>query len=512
MIKYYSLQSHFHADSTMSKDNTDINDWMETTELPRRVQAATLWTVAVSGLWLSLATSLGFLVQAPLEPLLGLRTLLSPSASTLYILVLAAISVWASVSHATSYSVTPAKPQKVSSLLYHSLHPQILLSLVMSAAQALVTAWAFLRIAWPQAGEDERFLVGCGLVTGVHLGWEYCLLSGNTLTFPIIHKERSSQVWEVVSWGLVSRCLVRSLVVVQYYLAASLVTSLATARSLPCSASPATLLAALLVSLVVVLGHRTRLALFSVHLTAPLPELPPCQLLSLLSSRVPLVRTLGLQSVARQLVTSPATRGHVFALSQPGGHPTNWVLVRKVCLDNISGVVPGPSPAPAPPPPQTVTTAAASTAAIRRLGGPSTGAKLQDITLTEAPAPQLLSLSAALQKLRNLGVTTDVSVDVLSVISSVDIISELVCCSLAEDKFGVVQRDLADIITALCKLDTELGNKQLQQKLPKGPVLKQCVKAGLYKIALKFGPHLSDISMSSGVAQKMRNYSDLLEA
>lgn len=76
----------------MSKDNTDINDWMETTELPRRVQAATLWTVAVSGLWLSLATSLGFLVQAPLEPLLGLRTLLSPSASTLYILVLAGVT------------------------------------------------------------------------------------------------------------------------------------------------------------------------------------------------------------------------------------------------------------------------------------------------------------------------------------------------------------------------------------------------------------------------------------
>merc|ERR1712045_530273 len=37
---------------------------METTELPRRVQAATMWTVAVSGLWLSLATSLETFVDA----------------------------------------------------------------------------------------------------------------------------------------------------------------------------------------------------------------------------------------------------------------------------------------------------------------------------------------------------------------------------------------------------------------------------------------------------------------
>ena len=99
----------------------------------------------------------------------------------------------------------------------------------------------------------------------------------------------------------------------------------------------------------------------------------------------------------------------------------------------------------------------------------------------------------------------------MSMVSSVEVISQLICSSLQEDKFGVVQRDLSNILTNLVKLDNELHNKKTQQKIVKASVLKQAVKSGLYKIALIFGPHLNDISLPKNVDQKMKSFSKLLE-
>merc|ERR1711915_398218 len=101
-----------------------------------------------------------------------------------------------------------------------------------------------------------------------------------------------------------------------------------------------------------------------------------------------------------------------------------------------------------------------------------------------------MTLASALDKFKSLGVVMDSEKDLLAVVTSVDVMTSLVCASLAEDKFGVVQRDLAMILTKLCTLDTELAAKQAKQ--PRASVLRQAVKAGLYKVALQFGPHLKD--------------------
>ena len=108
----------------MTKESEDANAWAQSTELPRRVKASTVTSLAVSGVWLCLMTSLSLLYQFPLQPLLGLYTLLQPSGLSLHILLLAALSVWASFLHSGSYSVTPAKARSLSSLLYSCLHPQ----------------------------------------------------------------------------------------------------------------------------------------------------------------------------------------------------------------------------------------------------------------------------------------------------------------------------------------------------------------------------------------------------
>jgi len=498
----------------MTKESDDANAWAQSTELPRRVKTATVTSLAVSGVWLVLMTSLSLLYQSPLQPLLGLTTLLQPSGLSLHLLLLAGLSVWASVLHSGSYSVTPAKTRGLSSLVYSSLHPQVLLSITLTGLQSLVTAWSFVKLSWPGAGEQESFLVGCGLWTGLYLGLRYCLLSDNSLVFPVIHKELRSQVTGVLSFRLLARSSAQAVSCVQYYYLASILTSLASTYSLPSSLSISTALASLLTSTFIILVHNSRLALFSVFFTAPLPALSTPQLLSLLTSPCPLIRNLALSSLSRQLDLSASVRGHVFSLSQPGGHPTNWTLVSKVCLDNITAMMPSTKPAISAPPPATPTPSQMSaTPTMRRLGGgdkTSDGTKLQDISLAETPAPQLMSLAAAMDKFRSLGVITDSETDLLSVISSVDVMTRLVCASLTEDKFGVVQRDLAMIVTKLSSLDSEMASKQ--SKLPSASVLRQAVKAGLYKVALQFRPHLKDIALPSNVSHKMNSYAKIMEA
>ena len=498
----------------MSKESEDANAWAQGIELPRRVKTATVTSLAVSGVWLCLMTSLSLLYQVPLQPLLGLYTLLTPSGHSLHILLLSALSVWASVLHSGSYSVTPAKSLSVSSLVYSSLHPQVLLSVTMTGLQSLVTAWCFVKLSWPEAGEEERFLVGCGLWTGLYLGLRYCLLSDNSLVFPVIHKELRSQVTGVLGSRMLTKASAQAVSCVQYYYIASILTSLASTYSLPSSLSLSTALASLFTSAFIILVHNSRLALFSVFFTSPLPSLSAPQLLSLLTSPCPLIKNLALSYLARQLDLSASIRGHVFSLSQPGGHPTNWTLVSKVCLDTITCVTPSAKPVSAPPPATHTANQVTGTPTMRRLGGDkssiSDGSKLQDISIADTPAPQLMTLAAALDKFRSLGVVTDSEQDLLSVISSVDVMTSLVCASLAEDKFGVVQRDLSMIVTKLCYLDTELASKQ--SKVPSASVLRQAVKAGLYKVALQFGPHLKDIALPSSVSHKMNSYSKIMEA
>jgi len=284
-------------------------------------------------------------------------------------------------------------------------------------------------------------------------------------------------------------------------------------QSLPCQLSLSLGLTALVNTTFLTLVNNTRSSVFSIYLTAPLSELPQSELLQYTSSKSALLQTLALQSLSRQVTTNPSIRSHIFSLSQPGGHPTNWKTVSKVCMDTITKVFPkqGPTTATAPPTSATpITSSFVNTPNMRRLGASNVnGTKLQE-TQT-APKLQLLTLFPSFDNLMTFGGSPDVGVNVRSMMLSLDIISQLVCTSLTEDTYGVVQRDLSDILTNIVKLDTELHMKKLQKEICNSGALKQAVKAGLYKIALKFGPHLNDISLPKNVAQKMNNFSKLHE-
>jgi len=490
--------------------SSSSDDWFTSSELPKRIASASLTTLVVSALWCCVSTSLSLWYQNPLQPHLGLVTILYPSMSTLYLLVLASISLGTSLTLSGSYTVTSSKPKNLGSLISTTINPQIMLNLVISGILSLVTTICFTGLAWPQFS-DDRYLMSCGLVTGVIHSFQHHVMSTtSTMVFPIIHKERSSQLSELINiW---SKSLFQSIRILQYYVVTSFLFWGIMYQCFPCQLSLTLALATLVNTVFLTLVNNTRAAVFSIYLTSPLTELPQSELLQYTTSKSALLQTLALQSLSRQVTTNPSIRSHIFSLSQPGGHPTNWKTVSKVCMDTITSVFPKPStPAPAPATPAVpITSSFANTPNMRRLGASNAnGTKLQDVQPT--PKLQLLTLFPSFDNMMNFGGSPDVGVNVRSMMLSLDIISQLVCTSLTEDTYGVVQRDLSDILTNIVKLDTELHMKKLQKEICNSGALKQAVKAGLYKIALKFGPHLNDISLPKNVAQKMNNFSKLLE-
>ena len=55
------------------------------------------------------------------------------------------------------------------------------------------------------------------------------------------------------------------------------------------------------------------------------------------------------------------------------------------------------------------------------------------------------------------------------------------------------------------------ANKKVQQELHDAATVKHAVKSGLYRIAIKFGPHIGDIGLPSNISAKLKNYSKMLE-
>lgn len=112
------------------------------------------------------------------------------------------------------------------------------------------------------------------------------------------------------------------------------------------------------------------------------------------------------------------------------------------------------------------------------------------------------------------------------IVWAVQSLSYLACTSLTEDKYGIVQKDLINIITSLLHL------KQTLEKVPKSTttmfkrtsnvvsnmcdvymrtVLKTAVKRSLYKIAIVFRPYIKDIGLPADSEQQMMAYIEFRE-
>ena len=498
--------------SSVGAEQSD--SWFTQSEFPWRVKLSLVWSLVMGGAWLLVINTLAALLQSPLHPWSALSqavsSLLFPSSSLVLVLIMAAVVSWSSLTHSLTFSVCRHSHHSLLAALSASLSPRILLSLTSHCLQAGVLASCFTRLAWPHLEDPERFVEWSGLLTGAYLGVQYNLLAGNSLRFPVINKDKSSQLLGLLSVRELSRRVVEAVRLLQYHGLATILGSLLAHLALPDIFSPSLLAASLSTVTLILVVHHSTLATASILFTAPLDSPEPALVLAGLSSSSALLRLLSLRLLSSLARLSPQLRSQVFSLSQPGGHPANWKLVSSVCLGNISALLPpkkeaAPAPAPAP---ATQYKTIITSPTMRPLTG-SGGTKLEDLRVSGSqPAPRLLSLSASLDKLKKVGGAPLSQADnLLAIIASIDLISELVCHSLTEDKFGVVQRDLSLVITQLCQLDLELAGKKVQDCA----TVKQAVKSGLYRIAIKFGPHIADLGLSSTLAAKLKNYSNMLE-
>lgn len=532
-------------------------DWFHHSVFATRSMRSTIWTVAISLFWIFLISSMSFLVQSPLHPFTAVVStanfLLTPS-SLFHLFVFLATIVWSSVKHSQNFSLTPSVFHSWSKLITSSVQPTISSSIACFIMQSIFLAWCLLKLAWVEYSNffskctmDEKswcvshehlFLLGCGAVTGFFVAVRYHFYSDNCVSFPVIYKESTTQMKEQMR-PLLFNAVKQALHILKYYYFLYIVSVMVIFSSLPISPLSTTLLmAAMSITTLILLTNYTKLKIFSVFLSAPLPSVPLEQVLSSLSpSSPPLLYHLSLQSLSRLTATSLPTRSTIFSLSQPGGHPHSWNTVSQSCLSSLDNISTALSALMSPKPSAPITPTnkpelhQISSPGMRRLA-PAYGAKMEEVPvpLSITPAKQMLSsITSVLDSLKKqTGVSwlfkaqPDASLRAIfckaqSAIWSVDVLSYLVASSIVEDRFGVVQKELASILTTLLSLDQKLAGQRKTGGTPDADIklkneLKAAVKAGLYRIAIHFGEHIQAVPLERELSLKMMNYQKLLEA
>lgn len=294
---------------------------------------------------------------------------------------------------------------------------------------------------------------------------------------------------------------------------------------------------------------------FNLFLTEPV-EFPICKLdenslylqTSINMSNLPIVQNLACLDLYNLAQWSTLRRQVFFTLSQPGGHPHNWnSLVENVLklMNEYSELLTK----------STESVEATSKPAIPIIQSPFQSPdrfrNLRNMTLTTASPTEVSEMNLIEKNPTTLPIFTlpeklfgklkqkikDI-VAVVKIVLGINFlfgelpqaniqkflsnghviiwmsqgISELACASLAEDRYGIVQKDLPGIISALVQL------KQNLDKLNKVPALTRkivgyedfyfkmkaavtvAVKRSLFNISISFGKYFNDLPLKKDVA------------
>ena len=279
---------------------------------------------------------------------------------------------------------------------------------------------------------------------------------------------------------------------------------------------------------------------------------------------------------------SKLRRSDFFILSQPGGHPHNWNEVKKICLDTISEFSKDLEFASKPsvkadPNKQSDAVKNSKTSLtvdgtptmprFRRLGGPQIPldnkmtSGIQDLTQFKSAAitrnvgsnpnptehnttilgkvekyltkPEkiagALSSASSLLSVSNSGSSGDGAVRSVYaksqiVIWAVEGMSNLVSASFEEDRYGVVQKDLPQVIEALLLLQqtvekhrkgataTARKNRFETRDLQLKQELRVALKSSLFRICVVFGEYLDSLAIAPELRNRLNNYQTFSEA
>jgi len=288
-----------------------------------------------------------------------------------------------------------------------------------------------------------------------------------------------------------------------------------------------------------------------------------------------LMKYLAYQDFAYLAEDSPLRRADFYALSQPGGHPRNWTDLVKIFIKFIEdfardlnesskqsiSITPSASEVAQArlnnkPPVSAVTAAAIQHAADKALAvAPITKIKpVQDNPAAAAgsskpisagaaaAAPPLLAASnvigkgfkALTAKLNaiildkfTITPTPDASVrfvyaESMPVIWAIKGMSHLITKSISEDRYGVVQKDLARILGTLLSLlqtlerfkgltATARKNRFETRDLQLKQDLRVTLKAAIYRICVNFGDHIHALDLPVEHKMRLNNFQTFKE-
>jgi len=522
-------------------------------------RASAIASSVLSFAWLVAALAVTVAIDSPLSAPSNLLAAVTSFSSLPFIIFFISLVLWCALHHSSTFSTTPSVLKSWASLLQQvGTDPHKLASVVASSLVSATLAWCFLKIGPNQYSslfatcpkdsqanfcfsEHHLFLLASALLTGTITGINYNFFSENCVTFPIIYKEKSSQIKEKLMPILQSSVLkglrVSKIFYPMYISTCLLLRSNPTSLIMDCFNLHLFCMLLIITTLLFTVNSTT-LTVFGIAACEPLDLNLEEAVAGLdVKSATPLQRLLSIQQLAQLTSQDKSARSGVFVLSQPGGHPHTWNSLRAACLDaindissSINAVI---SPKPAPPPPAPVPVVAALSTPMRRLA-PTLPPKVEELTPATTAAPSNLHslvtarlealktrpfLSAIFHSTPDHGVRS-VMCRAQAAIWAIDAITNIVAASVAEDRFGIVQKDLPVVLGAILTLEQtlvktrslSLGTSQSQPDLLLRQELRQTVKSGLYKVAISFGPHILEVPVASQFRGKIESYHKFLEA
>ncbi|XP_040578857.1 nucleoporin NDC1 [Lepeophtheirus salmonis] len=252
---------------------------------------------------------------------------------------------------------------------------------------------------------------------------------------------------------------------------------------------------------------------------------------------IPLLRHLACQDFALSANTSPSRRTTFFTLSQPGGHPYNWNSIRTQCEVAINDFTESLLKITNPKkesPPQIQSPQPISDLRMRRLVNPpvpkSTPALEKKVEKLPVAVPSRSVSKIVKDKITSLTAIPD-AVRVRSVFAQhsetlmwiIEGLSSLIAHSVKEDRYGVVQKDLSNVLSLFFNLQQVIErhkgmavnarkNKSETKDSHIKNSLRNTLKKCLYRITIAYKDNISDIpGLSIEHQQKMKNFHAFME-
>ncbi|XP_061192636.1 nucleoporin NDC1-like [Saccostrea echinata] len=245
-----------------------------------------------------------------------------------------------------------------------------------------------------------------------------------------------------------------------------------------------------------------------------------------------IVKYLGYLDLCLLSKHSPERRQITFSLSQPGGHPHNWTKLSTSCLSVITALSEKIQDANW----QVFSQASIRSEDIRKPPGNQHGSTLtyrgDNVTKETAPPQPIREASSFWRtkpiisyfltefpdaKSRKLFASAQLD------IWAVEALCHLVATSYTEDKYGVVQKSLPQILTAVINLQENVekhmklasSGRRISGRgaldLPLKYVLHSSLKSCIYRIINVFGVHLLNLDLPSDTSYKLKLFMDFKE-